>query len=211
MELKKLKVKSVKKLSVTKVNDLTVKDTQHYITENGVINHNTGPEYAASVILFLGKKQLTEGSGKNKDKSGIVVKIAPNKNRFAKPNTVETYIRYDSGMNPFVGLEKYVDWDICGIGKGEIDSKTGTVKLKSTGKNWAVKHLNTTVSRASDFYSDKVFTEDVLKKLDEHIKPIFNYQINNIIPDDVLSESEDEIIDLLESNEEAEESFDDLD
>ena len=53
MELTKLKIKSARKLDTTKVHDLTVADTQHYFTENGVVNHNTGPEYAASIILFL--------------------------------------------------------------------------------------------------------------------------------------------------------------
>ncbi len=192
MELVKLKVKSVKKLGITRVNDLTVADTQHYITENGVINHNTGPEYAASIILFLGKSQLIDGSGKNKVKSGIIVKIAPNKNRFSKPNVVTTFIRYDSGMNPFVGLEQHLDWDSVGVDKGVID-KNGDIIITKKAKTWVSKNLDYPIETASQLYSPKVFTSDVLKAIDEHIKPIFSYNINDEIPDEMLSEEDIDI------------------
>lgn len=192
MELMKLKVKGVKKLGTTKVNDLTVANTQHYITENGVINHNTGPEYAASIILFLGKSQLTEGTGKTKVKSGIIVKIAPNKNRFSKPNIVHAYIRYDSGMNPYVGLEEYLDWDTIGIDKGEID-KNGDIIINKKAKTWVAKHVDGVISKASQLYSSSVFTPEVLKAIDEHIKPMFSYGISDEIPDDILSDEEVDI------------------
>jgi hypothetical protein len=209
LNLTKLKVKSVKKLGITKVNDLTVKDTQHYITKNGVINHNTGPEYSASIILFLGKAQLTEGSGKNKVKSGIIVKVAPNKNRFAKPNVVKTYIRYDSGMNPYVGLEEYFDWDTVGVSKGEMD-KDGNINIKQKCQSWVCKHLDEPIKKAKELYSDKVFTKEVLDAIDKRIQPIFNYGINDEIPDDILGE-DDEIIDLLdEVEEEAADAIDDI-
>lgn len=206
MELTKLKIKSVKKLGTTKVHDLTVAGTQHYITKNGVINHNTGPEYAASIILFLGKSQLTEGSGKTKTKSGIIVKLAPNKNRFAKPHVVSTYIRYDSGMNPYVGLENYVEWDACGIDKGEFD-KNGDITIKKNSKTWVAKHLESPISKASELYSGKVFTDEVLKNLDENIiKPMFSYGINDEIPDDVLGD--DEVEDIF--SEEIESALDEV-
>ena len=55
MQLNKLKVKSVKLLDSTKVHDISVDEVEHYITENGVINHNSGREYGASIILMLTK------------------------------------------------------------------------------------------------------------------------------------------------------------
>ena len=58
MRLKTLKVKSVKENSSTKVNDLTVADVQHYITDNGAINHNSGIVYGASIILNLSSSSL---------------------------------------------------------------------------------------------------------------------------------------------------------
>jgi hypothetical protein len=197
MELTKLKIKSVRRLGTTKVNDLTVEDTQHYITENGVVNHNTGPEYTASVILFLGKANLTEGSGKNKVKSGIIIRVAPNKNRFAKPQVVKAFLRYDSGMNPYVGLEEYFDWDTVGISKGTMD-KDGNIEIKQKCKSWVCKHLDHQITTAKELYSDAVFTPEVLLAINERMKPLFNYGINDEIPDDMLGSEEDKVTDFLE-------------
>jgi len=169
----------------------------------------TGPEYAASIILFLGKAQLTEGSGKNKIKSGIIVRVAPNKNRFAKPNVVKAFIRYDSGMNPYVGLEEYFDWDTVGVSKGEMDAN-GDINIKQNCKSWVCKHLDEPIKKANELYSDKVFTKDVLDAINERIQPMFNYGINDTIPDDMLGE-EDEIIDLLDDVEtEGEDAMDSI-
>lgn len=201
-----LKIKNVYKNDVKEpVYDISVKDSEHYILKNGIISHNTqsfisltkagggtGPEYAASIILFLGKSQLIDGSGKNKIKSGIIVKIAPNKNRFSKPNVVTTFIRYDSGMNPYVGLEQYLDWDSVGVDKGEID-KNGDITITKKAKSWVSKNLDYQIETASQLYSSKVFTPDILKAIDEHIKPIFSYNINDEIPDEMLSEEDIDI------------------
>jgi RecA/RadA recombinase len=51
----------------------------------------TGPEYAASIIMFLGKAKLTEGS----EHTGIVVTVKPSKNRFAKPLPVKINISFN--------------------------------------------------------------------------------------------------------------------
>jgi RecA/RadA recombinase len=214
-----LKIKSVypneKKENVY---DISVKDSEHYILKNGIVSHNTqsfismtkasggtGIEYAASIILFLSKSQLTEGSGKTKIKSGIVVKITPNKNRFSKPNVVNAYIRYDSGMNPYVGLEEYLDWDTVGVDKGEID-KNGDIIINKKAKTWVAKHIDGVISKASQLYSSAVFTPEVLKAIDEHTKPIFSYGINDEIPDNILS---DEDVDIF--SEELDDAMEEVD
>ena len=56
----------------------------------------TGPEYAASIILFLGKAKLKEGI----EQTGIIVTAKPNKNRFAKPTNIKFHISFNKGMNP---------------------------------------------------------------------------------------------------------------
>ena len=45
---------------------------------------------------------------------------------------------------------------------------------KSTSRNWICKHLNETVSN-SEFFSEKVFTQEVLEKIEARIKHVFNY------------------------------------
>lgn len=184
MQLNKLKVKNVTELKSTKVHDLTVKDAQHYISENGVINHNTGPEYAASIVLMLNKAQLKDGA----EKVGIIVNAKPDKNRFAKPHPIKFHLHFTEGMNPYVGLENYVSWDICGITKGVIEK--GKKIPKSTARNWICKHLDETITN-KEFFTEKVFTPDVLKAIDEHIQPLFNYntEVDSIDIESMLNES----------------------
>lgn len=99
-------------------------------------------------------------------------------------------------MNPYVGLEEFVTWDACGIERGTYKEEIketpvllddGTPKmyrgnpkiLKEKTGNWvfeanedaktfAVKHLNTTV-KGSALFTPEVFTQEVLKDLDDNV------------------------------------------
>jgi hypothetical protein len=208
MQLKKLKVKRVTESSYTKVHDLTVKDAEHYITENGVISHNTGAIYNASIILEFTKAGLKDGDEEAADagqsKTGLVVTSKVVKNRFVKPIPIKFHISFYKGMNPYVGLENYVSWETCGIGRGKLveeileepqwedEEKTipkmyrGKQKIERTktgeyiyeedqkAKTFAVKHLGKTV-KGSAIFSKEVFTQEVLEAIDKTIAPIFHF------------------------------------
>lgn len=198
MQLKTLKIKKKKELkSTTEVYDLSM-PSKHYILENGIISHNSGALYNSSVINFLYKAKLeatTESKKVGLTKSGIVVRSAPNKNRFARPITIRFHISFYKGMNPYVGLEQFISWKNCGIQKGTILSQSDYKKLKpeqkkiveendylwkddkgkeyvfwpkDTARNFVVKHLNGTI-KTSELFSNKVFTPEILKKLDENV------------------------------------------
>lgn len=198
MELKKLKVVSVEKLNSTDLIDLTVEDTQHYITKNGVINHNTGPEYAASIILFLSKAKLKEGT----EQTGIVVTAKANKNRFCKPKAVKFHLSYNKGMNPYVGLEEYISWENCGVERGKFLSAKEYDKLSpaeqkkcyedtwededgkhtqyfqpsSTGRQMCCQHLHTGVPLGR-LFTPEVFSDEVLKRLAPIIHDDFAFDV----------------------------------
>lgn len=158
--------------------------TQDFISRQ-VAGGGTGPEYAASIVLFLTKAQLKEGA----EKTGIIVTAKPNKNRFAKPHPIKFHLHYTKGMNPYVGLENYVSWETCGITKGVIEK--GQKIPKASARNWICEHLDHTVSN-SEFFTEKVFTQEVLEKINEHIQPLFNYntEIETVDVDEIL-EGED--------------------
>lgn len=163
----------------------------------------TGPEYFASIILFLRKAQYKEGQVK----SGIIMTATPNKNRFAKPTPVKVIIHFDKGMNQFMGLHEFISWESCGIEKGNIitESAIDKQKISEQMKNkirktvwtaadgrklafmanpkalkWCVKHLDTSVG-VTELFTTTTFTDNVLKELDEKvIKPMFSYHgVNN--------------------------------
>lgn len=146
----------------------------------------TGPEYAASIVLMLNKAQLKDGA----DKVGIIVTAKPSKNRFAKPTPIKFHLNFSEGMNPYVGLEQYATWDICGITRGTIEK--GVKVPKSTARGWICDHLDEVVSN-SEFFTSKVFTQEVLEKINNHIQPLFNYnsESNTSEIEEMLNETED--------------------
>jgi RecA/RadA recombinase len=186
-------LKSIFRIIMTPLADLKIPFifTNHtYMTQDFIARQvaggGTGPEYAASIVLFLNKAQLKEGA----EKTGIIVTAKPNKNRFAKPQPIKFHLHYTQGMNPYVGLENYVSWDICGVTRGTIEK--GVKIPKSTARGWICEHLDETVSNA-EFFTDKVFTKEVLQRIDKHIQPLFNYntEAETIDVDDIFNVDED--------------------
>jgi RecA/RadA recombinase len=172
-----------------------------------IVSGGGGAIYNASIILMLSKAGLkaentAEAEEAAGSKMGIIVTSKPFKNRFAKPIPIKFHISFFKGMNPYVGLENFVSWDLCGIGRGKLieeileipvyeeDGVTPKmyrgkpkVEKKKTGnyiyeedpsaKTFAVKHLGKTV-KGSAVFSGEVFTHEVLELLDEKvIRPMF--------------------------------------
>lgn len=167
-----------------------------------------GPEFSASIILMLSKGTLRDEA---KTTTGIIVRSKTKKNRLARPIDIEFHISFHKGMNQYVGLEQYVSWENCGVGRGNILTEKEFSKLKGDesescskfevagetvyfqpkklGRNYVIRH-NGDLVPIKDFFTSRLFTQDVLKELDEKIiKPTFKFP-----------ETQDEI-DLLESDE----------
>lgn len=194
--------------------DLTVRDSHHYILKDGTISHNTqdlfsqtvsgggtGPEYAASIILFLGKAKLKDGT----EQTGIIVTAKPNKNRFAKPTPIKFHISFNKGMNPYIGLEEYISWANCGIERGKFitvgqfekltevsqaecrqhiynrDGKEVTVYFQpgATARKFAVAHLNDLVD-LNELFTPKVMTDEVLQRLEPIVNKKFKYGVDDL-------------------------------
>lgn len=186
-------LKSIFRIIMTPMADLKIPFifTNHtYMTQDFIARQvaggGTGPEYAASIVLMLNKAQLKEGD----ERAGIVVTAQPNKNRFAKPQKIKFHIHFSKGMNRYVGLENYVSWDICGVDRGTIDPKTGEKILKKTARTWVCEHLDKAVDN-KDFFTDKVFTKEVLERIDKYIYPMFNYNVDELEMDieEILEEN----------------------
>jgi RecA/RadA recombinase len=161
----------------------------------------TGPEYAASIILFLGKAKLKDGT----EQTGIIVSAKPNKNRFAKPTPIKFHISFNKGMNPYIGLEEYITWDTCGIERGRFitegqfeklneagqaecrkhiydrDGKEVTVYFQpaATARKLAVAHLNDLVD-LNELFTPKVMTDEVLLKIEPIINKKFKYGVDDL-------------------------------
>lgn len=214
------------------------------------ISGGGGGKYSPSIIFTLTKSQLSDKDseehvkkiGIEKSKVGIVVSLWPYKQRFARPIAVKIHIPFYKKPNPYVGLEKFVSWENCGIVRGKCiipkqyeklspadqkkchhftylpDNEGKDIKdadhtpkefyalPKDTARTLVCKHLGGEVPLA-DLYTPKVFTEDVLKQLDENvIKKTF--MLPSIESLDDLTEVTGELID--EENKEDIDNFEDL-
>jgi len=167
-----------------------------------VISGGGGGKYSPSIIFTLTKSQygdttdkVSEGQvkklGLEKAKVGITITLWPYKQRFARPIPVKIYIPFYKKPNPFVGLERFITWESCGIVRGNVISEKEFNKLpavdqkhcykfenadgvnvyarpKDTSRNLVCKHLGGEVPLA-ELYTDKVFTEEVLHQLDDNV------------------------------------------
>jgi hypothetical protein len=100
-------------------------------------------------------------------------------------------------MNQFVGLEQYVNWENCGVGRGnkltekefsklkpdeadlcsafQLNGETFYFLPKKLGKTYIIRHNGDAVP-VKEFFSDRLFTKEVLTELDEKvIKPTFKF------------------------------------
>lgn len=176
----------------------------------------SGREYGASIILMMTKGKL---KNKAKEQVGIVLTCKPNKNRFAKPNTVMTHLSYEDGLNEYTGLQDFVDfnWDKSGVAKGvivnerELKKKSAMLRGRAIEFNHngeelyfipdpkaitvAVKELGRHLT-SKEFFSDMFFTESRLNEINEIAKPMFNYGINDELPDDELFDIEEAEADI---------------
>ena len=153
--------------------------------------------YSASVILALSKAQIKEGTVQ----TGIIVTVKTLKNRFGKPIPIKFHIRWDKGMNPYIGMEEYMNWENCGVQKGnlftqkdfdkfkesdklickqfEFNKETLYFYPKETARNYIVKHLGKGVS-GNELFTPEVWTNEILQMINEKcIKPKFSYGINS--------------------------------
>lgn len=194
------KAKELRKLFRVITLDLTAAKipmvvTNHVYTGGGYMptkesSGGDGPIFAMSVVSFLSKAQLKDGSG---TKTGIVVTSNLKKSRFTIPEPVKFHISFANGMNPYVGLQDFVSWEACGIERGkfeEVKNKDGVKEMvftpNASSTRWAVKHLGKTIA-STQLFTSEVFTEEVLKALDEKvIKP--HFLLPDVVKDDFLED-----------------------
>lgn len=178
-----------------KTQDLFAKD---------VVSGGTGVAYGGSLTLMLSPAKLddkesdkiAEGKTGEYVKTGVVVTAKTDKSRFTIPQRVKFTIPYFKAPNPYVGLNQYITWENSGILQGKLISEKEYSKLtdaekakchemtaedgsvayaypKDTARTIVVKHLGVEIDM-KELFTPKVFTEELLRKLDEEvIRPNF--------------------------------------
>lgn len=190
----------------------------------GGIAYNSSATLELSACKLVDKQndQAAEKQVNSSDviKTGVLVKIRPKKSRFVIPRVVSIMIPFYKKINPYFGLDAYMNWDNSGVCRGNIitlkeyeklsDSDKQKVHIfehngetkyaieKDTARNIVVAHLGEAVP-ITDFFTEKVFTEEFLQKFDDEvIRPAFELPNQNAFDD--IKEIED-IIEMGENKE----------
>lgn len=160
--------------------------------------------FNSSSIMMLSKSKLEDknndaaASKKTEDavNNGVKVTVKPVKSRFCKPIKVSVHIPFYTKLNPYVGLEKYISWENCGIMRGKCLTAKEYEKLSSSEQNTChsftdkngdtlyalpkdkartlvCKHLGGEVDLIK-LFTPQVLSQEVLEELDNKvIKPLF--------------------------------------
>jgi len=167
-----MKIKSIEKIETKPVYDISVKDVEHYILENGIITHNSGVRYANSLTVFLSKSKEKEGD----TVVGAHIRCTLQKGRLTKEQTkIEVKLYNDSrGLDRYFGLlELAKKYDIATKSKAKAEGK---------GEKWSIGGQ---VASEKVIYANpqKYFTEEVMKELEVVAGKEFKYGNNIVIPE----------------------------
>jgi RecA/RadA recombinase len=135
-----------------------------------------GITYAADYILMLSKAQYKET--KDGPKVGSIISVTMMKNRDVKPDTkTKVLLSFKNGLHKYYGLVEYAleykIWEKEKTKEG-VAKKGGLILID--GKGYTEKQIYQGGS--------KFFTEDVIKRIDEKLAPVYAYGTDDEIPTD---------------------------
>jgi len=168
------------------------------------ISGGGGAIYNASVILQLSKAGLKEGeTGANgfAMKTGIIVTSKPAKNRFARPLSIKFHISFYRGMNRYVGLEEFINWESCGIQRGKILTEKEFLKAYKEGTEGYEKGIKTKFTHVDEsgveqtlYLEDKPTARSIaVRHLGANVPPAELFT-KKVITHDVLSFLDENVI-----------------
>ena len=96
-----MEIKSIVKLPPQEVYDISVKDAEHYILENGVVTHNTGIQYSSDNVFIMGRAQEKDGT----ELAGYNFTINIDKSRYVREKSkFPLLVTFENGIDKYSGL-----------------------------------------------------------------------------------------------------------
>lgn len=95
------KIVSIRSVGRNPVYDISVEEAEHYILENGVVSHNTGPRYSANQVWIITKAQEKSGT----ELEGFTFTINIDKSRFVREKSkIPLKVTFENGIDYYSGL-----------------------------------------------------------------------------------------------------------
>lgn len=185
-------MKLVKKVYVGKmpVYDLSVKDKEQYILENGTVSHNTGIAYASNNTIFIGRRQIKEGT----EITGYNFVLNTEKSRMVKEKSkFFLEVTFDGGIDRFSGLLE-IGLELGYIIKPKngwyqpafLNEETGEIAPLEDAKSYREKQTKSSDKASMEFWSQLLKHEPFLQAIEQR------YRLSEMV-------SQDDIDDEIES------------
>jgi len=167
------------------VYDISVKDAEHYVLENGVVTHNTGGMYSSSNVFMLGRAQDKDGT----ELQGYKFTINIEKSRQVREKSkFPLLVSFEKGISKYSGLlDLAIELDFVvkpkmgWYSRVLVDEKTGEI---AEDKNWRAKD-----TQCEEFWGPLLNSAAFEKACNDR------YQLGN-------TNSEEDTVDLGELNDE---------
>lgn len=137
-----MKITKIEKIGKMPVYDLTVENAEAYVTENGVVNHNTGLYYSANDIWIVGRSQEKDGD----ELVGYTFTIKIEKSRSViEQRKIPITVTFDGGIDKYSGI-----LDIALEGQFIIKPSNGWYQLPDTEQKVRVKDIAPLLDKVLD-------------------------------------------------------------
>lgn len=171
------------------------------------VSGGSGAKYGAGIIIMLSTKNLKieddtdvdENKLKNINsdikKTGVMIVSKQEKARYTKAGIpVTLYVSFHKGMNKYIGLHRFLDWETCRVGPGKLVEEVieqevnGKIKKVKTGKMIYEPHTGAQAARKwvvddmeipkADFwkYSKIIFNKERLDIIDKKLQELYCFQ-----------------------------------
>lgn len=175
-----MKINKIRCVGHKNVYDISVKDAEHYILENGVITHNTGIYYSSNSIFIMGRQQEKDGT----EVTGYNFIINVEKSRFVKEKSkIPICVSWEGGVSKWSGLI-----DVAMEGGYVIKPKVGWFQAINpiTGEDVIGKNYRLKDTDSSEFW-DPIFAKT---NFAEYIKGRFTVGHSSLINHENENEAE---------------------
>lgn len=140
-----MKIVNIEPVGTLPVYDISVKEAEQYVLENGVITHNTGVYLSADNIFILGRQQEKEGQ----ELAGYNFIINVEKSRHSREKSkIPVTVKFEGGISKWSGLLEMAlesghvvkpsnGWySKCNPETGEVEEKKYRIKDTDTKEFW---------------------------------------------------------------------------
>ena len=181
-----MKIAKIEKVGQLPVFDISVKDAEHYVLENGVVTHNTGVMYSSDTVIIFGKSQEKEGT----ELAGWTFTMNIEKSRYVREKSKLPFtVKFEGGIQKWSGLLE-IAMELGFVKKpsngwySRVDMETGEIEERK----FREKDTNT-----SEFWG-KLVTD---KRFQDAIAERFMVSAGKLMTEEELDDSIEDAVDEL--------------